>query len=258
MIFDVSLLSYLWAIAIGANATLAVRLYSLRLHKRYPAFFAYLIFQTIRSLALVAFPLESFTFAYIFFYTQPVLWVFYVLVVLELYKLVLNDLPGIYSLGRWALYGALVIAVTISFLTLIPFWGKEESKLLFWVTTVERGVLTSVMLFLFLILLFLSRYPLQLNRNIIVHCVVYTIFFLGLSMTLLVRNVRGWEMMRSLNHVVEGISLACYGVWIVFLTQKGEERKVALHHHRSDPADERRLKEQLNSMNEMLLRAARK
>lgn len=257
MIFGASLLSYLWAIAIGANATLAVRLYSLHLHGRYPSFFAYLIFQTMRSLALVTFPVDGFTFAYIFFYTQPVLWVFYVLVVLELYKLVLNDLPGIYSLGRWALYVALVIAVTISFLTLIPFWGREESKLLFWVTTVERGVLTSVILFLFLILLFLSRYPLQLSRNIIVHCVVYTIFFLGLSMTLLVRNVRGWEIMPTLNHVVEVISLACYGVWIVFLTRQGEARKVALH-HRSDPAAERRLKEQLNSMNEMLLRAARK
>jgi hypothetical protein len=257
MIFGVSFLSYLWAIAIGANAALAVRLYVLGLHKRYPSFFAYLIFQTLRSLALVTFPLEGFTFAYIFFYTQPILWVFYVLVVLELYKLVLNDLPGIYSLGRWALYVALVIAVTVSFLTLIPFWGKEESKLLFWVTTVERGVLTSVMLFLFLILLFLSRYPLQLSRNIIVHCVVYTIFFLGLSMTLLVRNVRGWEIMPTLNHVVEGISLACYGVWMIFLTSQGEARKVVLH-RQADPVDERRLKEQLNSMNELLLRAARK
>jgi hypothetical protein len=257
MIFGNSLLSYLWAIAIGANALLAVRLYWLGLNKSYPYFFAYLIFQTFRSLALVAFPVKSYTFAYIFVYTQPVLWVFYVLVVLELYDKVLDDWVGIRSLGRWALYGSLVIAVSVSFLTLIPFWGKEDSKLLFWVTTVERGVLTSVILFLFLILLFLSRYPLQLNRNIIVHCVVYTIFFLGLSMTLLVRNVRGWEMMRTLNQVVEVISLACYAVWIVFLTQRGEERKVALH-QRSNPADERRLKEQLNSMNEMLLRAARK
>jgi hypothetical protein len=257
MIFGVSFLSYLWAIAIGANAALVVRLYSLDLHKRYPAFFAYLIFQTLRSLALVTFPLESFTFAYIFFYTQPVLWVFYVLVVLELYKLVLKDFTGILSVGRWALYIALVVAVTISFLTLIPFWGKEESKLLFWVTTVERGVLTSVMLFLFLILLFLSRYPLQLKRNIIVHCVVYTIFFLGLSMTMLVRNVRGWEIMPTLNHFVEVISLACYGVWIVFLTRKGEDRTVALH-RQADPAVERNLKEQLLSMNDMLLRAARK
>jgi hypothetical protein len=257
MIPGASLLSYLWVVAIAANAVLAVRLYMLGLHKSYPYFFIYLIFQTARSLALVSFRVNSFTFAYIFVYTQPVLWVFYVLVVLELYDKVLDDWVGIKSVGRWALYGSLVIAVVVSCLTLIPFWGKEDSKLLFWVTTVERGVLTSVLLFLFLILLFLSRYPLQLKRNIIVHCVVYTIFFLGLSMTLLVRNVRGWEIMPTLNHVVEVISLACYGVWIMFLTKKGEERKVALHKH-ADPADERRLKEQLISMNEMLLRAARK
>jgi len=251
-----SLLSYLWAVAIAANAILVVRLYALGLHKSYPYFFTYLIFQTARSLALIAFPVSSFTFAYIFVYTQPVLWVFYVLVVLEVYDKVLNDWKGIKSLGQWALYGSLVIAVGVSFLTLIPFWGKEDSKLLFWVTTVERGVLTSVLLFLFLILLFLSRYPLHLRRNIIVHCVVYTIFFLGLSMTLLVRNVRGWAIMPTLNHVVEIISLACYGVWIIFLTKKGEERTVALKH--SDPADERRRIEQLKLLNDTLLRAVRK
>jgi hypothetical protein len=48
--------------------------------------------------------------------------------------------------------------------------------LLFWCTTVERGVVFSLVIFLLLILLFLSIYPVSLSRNILVHCVVYTVF----------------------------------------------------------------------------------
>ena len=38
--------------------------------------------------------------------------VFYVLMVLELYRLVLEKYKGLYSLGRWALYLSLAISVS--------------------------------------------------------------------------------------------------------------------------------------------------
>ena len=83
------------------------------------------------------------------------------------------------------------------------------------------------------------------------------IFFLGTSMTILVRNVVGHEVMRQLNDVLEVISAACYLVWIFFLTRAGESRITTLRHNWS-PDDEQRLIDQLNSINATLLRAARK
>ena len=252
-----SILSLLWGFTIVANATAALRLYQLDLNRVYRFFFIYLVITTARSLLLLPFNVRENTYGLIYLATLPILWVFYILIVLELYSLVLQNYAGIYSLGRWTLYGALFFSVAVSVLTLIPSWGNETSRLLFWCTTVERGVDFSLVIFLLLILIFLTRYPVALNRNIIVHCVVYTVFFLGTSMTILVRNVVGHELMRELNNVLQVISAGCYLVWIFFLTRAGESRITMLRHNWS-PDDEQRLIEQLNNINNTLLRAARK
>ena len=252
-----SILSLLWGFTIVANAVAALRLYQLDLNRVYRFFFAYLVFALFRSLVLLPFKTAGATYAYIYLGTAPILWVFYILVVLELYSLVLQNYSGINSLGRWTLYGALAFSIAVSLLTLIPSLGNESSRLMFWVTTVERGVVFSLVLFLLFILYFLTRYPVALSRNIIVHAIVYTIFFLGVSMTILIRNVIGQEFMRELNHVVLVIGSACYVVWIFFLTKAGEKRIVMLRHSWS-PADEQRLIDQLSTINATLLRTARK
>jgi hypothetical protein len=257
MLSGFNALEVLWGVSILANAIAALRLYLLGLHRVYRFFFAYLVFAVARSLLLLPFNVRGATYGIIYLVTAPVLWLFYVLVVLELYSLVLRNYAGIHSLGRWALYGALVFSVAVSILTLIPSWVNEPYWLLFVATTVERGVVFSLVIFLLLILLFLSRYPVMLNRNIIVHCVVYAVFFLGISMTILVRNVVGHEVMRQVNTAVMALSAACYLVWIFFLTREGETRVTMLRRNWT-PVDEQRLIGQLDQINATLLRAARK
>jgi len=97
---------------------------------------------------------------------------FYILVVLELYRLVLDRYQGIYTLGQWAMYLAIAISVTISVLALLPRITPripEPSRILFREMAVERGVDLSLVLFILLIVLFLSRFPAPLSRNTIVH-----------------------------------------------------------------------------------------
>ena len=88
-----------------ANATAALRLYQLDLNRVYRFFFAYLVLTTARSLLLLPFNVRENTYGLIYLATLPILWVFYILIVLELYSLVLQNYSGIYSLGRWTLYG---------------------------------------------------------------------------------------------------------------------------------------------------------
>jgi hypothetical protein len=252
-----TILDVLWGFSVVANAAAACRLAQLGLHHVYRFFFAYLVFAVSRSLILLPFNVRSSMYVMIYAITAPILWVFYVLVVLELYSLVLRNYAGLYSLGRWTLYGALSFSVTVSVLILIPHWGNERFRLLFWCTTVERGVVFSLVIFLLLILFFLSRYPVALSRNIVVHCIVYTIFFLGISMTILIRNLVGHELMRELNEVVMVISAGCYLVWILAITQKGESRIVTLRHNWT-VTDEQRLISQLDNINTTLLRAAQR
>ncbi len=254
-----SILTILWGLSIIANAFTAWRLRQLGLHSVYRFFFIYLIFAVARSVLLFLLPvsLGSSTYGVVYLVTAPILWIFYVLVVLELYALVLRNYAGIYSLGRWTLYGALIFSIAVSILTLIPSWGTERSHLLFWCYTVERGVVFSLVIFLLLILLFLSSYPVALNRNILVHCVVYTVYFLGFSMIELIRNVVGYEVVRQLNYVALVVTIGCYLAWIFLLTRAGENRAAMLRHNWT-PADEQRLVDQLSNINATLLRVARK
>jgi hypothetical protein len=254
-----SILTALWGLSIIANACTAWRLRQLGLHTVYRFFFVYLIFAATRSvtLFLLPFSLGSSTYAIVYLVTAPVLWIFYVLVVLELYSLVLRNYAGIQSLGKWTLYGALFFSIAISVLTLIPSWGNERSRLLFWCTTVERGVVFSLVIFLLLILLFLSSYPVALNRNVLVHSIVYTVYFLGISTIELIHNMVGHEVVHQLNNVVLVMTMGCYLAWIFLLTRAGESG-VAMLRHNWAPADEQRLVDQLNSINATLLRVARK
>ena len=254
-----SILTILWGLSIIANGIAAWRLYRLDLYRVYRFFFVYVSFAAIRSLTLFLLPsgVRSNAYALIYFVTAPILWLFYVMVVLELYSLVLRNYTGIHSLGRWTLYGALVFSVTVSILTLIPSAGSESSRLLFWCLPVERGVVFSLVIFQLLILLFLSIYPVALCRNILVHSVVYTVFFLCLSMMILIRTVVGRDVMHLLNTVVLVMNLACYAAWIFLLTRDGENRITTLRRNWT-PTDEQRLIDQLNSINATLLRAAHK
>lgn len=253
------MLTVLWGFSIIANGIAAWRLYQLELHRVYRFFFAYLAFAAIRSLTLFLLPsgVRGNTYAIIYLLTAPVLWLFYALVVLELYSLVLRNYTGIHSLGRWTLYGALVFSVAVSVLTLIPSAGTESSRLLFWCLPVERGVVFSLVIFLLLILAFLSVYPVELGRNILIHYVVYTVFFVSISLLILIRNVVGREVMHVLNTVVLLMNLGCYGAWTFLLTPEGEHRITKLRHNWT-PDHEHRLIEQLNHINATLMRAARK
>jgi hypothetical protein len=254
---SISVFMFLWLFTIVANAATALRLYQLDLNRTYRFFFVYLLFQTFRSLALLPFSAGSHAYSNIYSATVFPLWILYTLVVVELYALILKDYTGINSLGQWALRGAIFLSVCISLLSLLPMWGKEGFSRVFWITTVERGVVFSLLLFLLIILMFLSRYPIPLSRNVIIHSIVYTIFFSGISVIILVRNLVGPSLpiMKTLNDVVLGVSATCYLIWIFFLTRKGETT-VTVFRPSWDPAHEQRLLNQLNTINSLLRRAA--
>jgi hypothetical protein len=99
-------------------------------------------------------------------------WIFHILVVFELYRLVLEDHKGIYTLGRWAMYAAFAIAIPISILSLIPHFTihtPDNTRYMGYEFATARGIDFSLALFLVLILLFLIRYPMKLSRNVVVH-----------------------------------------------------------------------------------------
>ena len=241
--------------ALGSVLT-ALKLYHVGLHRRYRIFFAYLVFRV--PYIFFALRLEGPGIGYLrfFVWSEPLIMIFYVLIVLELYRLVLGRYKGLYSLGRWAMGFAMAIALAISVISLRV--AKEGVQRISWFVIeakVEARLDLALVLFILLILLFLSRYPIRLNRNVVVHTVVYSVFFFANSLGL-VLWLFGTGIATGVNKVLMGIASACAIAWWIGLTQKGEEVQVQLPS--LGPGAEQRVLQQLDALNATLLKASQK
>lgn len=235
------------------------RLLQLGLHRRYRVFCAYLVFSACRSGILLGLDVGSGTYMKIWVCTEPILWIFYILLVLELYSLILSGHEGLNTMGRWAMYGAVVLAVVSGIATLVPPAHKllNDSTLIAFYVVSSRTLRFSLLVFLVALLWFISRYPVALSRNALVHSVVYFTYFLCGSVALLVRSVFGYEVAEPVNTALMGMGAACVLAWGALLTANGERRAMVFR-PALPPEQEFHLIRQLDSLNTTLLRVARK
>jgi hypothetical protein len=251
----------LWRGEIALLAVLVFRLAQTGLARHYIWFYALLWVSLLQAVVVAAFKPNPNTDWYAEFYllTQPLLWFLYIVTVLELYGAILREHPGIATLGRRTLMAGLVVAVAVSGLTLqADLQGPStNARILVYYGVVERGIAFSLVVFLVIMLLFLARYPIPLKRNLAVHAIVYSVFFLSSALALFVMNVTGFEVRRMVSTALLAIADACLVAWLVLLRPAGEEQTVVLR-QRLTPQDEVRLLEQLEALNASLSRSLRK
>ncbi|MGA2135701.1 MAG: hypothetical protein ABSH50_25700 [Bryobacteraceae bacterium] len=247
-------------VVVAGIIMLSVRLTLSGLHRRYRAFFIYLIFAALQEGVLGSINPAGKPYYYIWAYTEPVAWVLYVWVVLELYGLVLEDYQGLATVGRWALIAGIVLALAASGLSLIiPSQHTPQGHLMTYYYVTERAVYFSLVVFLVSILGFLLQYPIVLSRNIIVHSMVFSVYFVSTTIIYTVLSTSGLEKERLeiVGDVMNGINIAALGVWLVMLNKAGESLKQRLRPAWM-PGREEDLVHQLNQLNTALLRATRK
>jgi hypothetical protein len=118
-----------------------------------------------------------------------------------------------------------------------------------------RGIDFSLALFLILILIFLSRYPMKLSRNVVVHAALYTILFFSDAFAVFLHTFKIVPT-ETLNIVIIGLSCACIAAWLILLSPRGEE--VQAHAPSINPLREKNALRQLDSLNATLLKASGK
>lgn len=239
-------------------AVLLYRLGSSGLHKVYPAFAAFLSFRIIRSSILLFIPIRRSIYFWVYAFTEPFLWLLYALIILELYNLALEKFKGIATLARWILSGALLASVIISLISLAPDVSSSHPYYYIHLTTiVGRAVCSSLALFLLAVTFFLVAYPIPLSRNVMIHSVILSVYFLVLAAAYFTHNVFGPQVLPVVNTVLGGITILTLLAWIFLLNPAGQQVIVASR-RQWEPDDEGRLVRQLNSINATLLRVARK
>jgi hypothetical protein len=228
------------------------------LHKKYRIFFAYLLFRIPYTMAGLLLDVKSDFYLKFWVVTIPITWAFYVLVVRELCGLVLERYAGLKTLGRWFMYLATAVSLALSVLSLLPRLSPatpQRSRILYYIYAIDRGVTLSLAIFLVVMVFLLSRYPVRLSRNVVVHVVVYTLFFLSSSMTMLLRSVFGLRVYTAVDTALMALASACGFAWFWLLSLKGEETTVSLPS--MDSRHEQHLLSQLDSLNQTLLKAAK-
>jgi hypothetical protein len=256
---SVALVSFLKATLLLGSALTVLKLYRTGLYRRYPVFFNYFIFLVVASIWPLILDISSPLYQKIWMISSPITLAFYILMVVELYRLVLENYKGLYSLGRWALYIGVVVSVTVSALSLIPKIKPsmpQRSKLMFFVLATERGVDTALAILILLILCFLTYFPVKLSRNVRVHATVYSVFFLSNTFILLMRSLFGLRLADEFNTALLGVMVASVFAWLTLLSPAGEVAQPALPDLGTE--HEHRLLHQLDALNAVLLKTPRR
>ena len=247
------LLSYVGVIG---TMVLLAKLYSTGLARVYRWFTRFLILGMIASCSLLVVGRGTNAYAMTWFCSKPLEWLLSLAVLLEIYSLVMARYPGIASLMRWAVIAAAGIAFTVSMLSLsIDFHSQHEKfPILRCAFAVQRTVDATLALSLLIPWLLMTRFPITLCRNVVIHCMVFSAS-VGLEAGLLfARNVLGTGFNQYTNLIMMTGNSFCLLAWILFLTKKGEMVEHVVRTRR-DPETERLLIAQLGAFNQALLRA---
>jgi hypothetical protein len=244
----------LLVLEIAALAILCLRLCLAGLHRIYVYFFGFLVLELLQALIPLLLPLRSRLYRDSYVASEALIVAFSALVVLELYSKVLRDLPGIAGTARRYIRLTLGLAIVIALLPL----GVETTMatLTGYLNSFERIVMLSLVVFVLLVSVFLVYYPIPLGRNVIVYSIGYTVFFLTNATVFLIIDL-GHYWIRQLSSLVMGVDVVCFVFWTAALSRQGETKRVVVG-HQWNPADEQKLRAQLDAINASLLRAGRK
>jgi hypothetical protein len=244
--------------AVGSLLT-AWRLYASGLGLKYRVFVAFLVFWALCAAGQLFLSRDPDAYQKFWVVTQAVSLVLYVWVVIEFMGLILFRHRGFYTAGRWAMVAGILVSVLISAAALIPKITAEmpqRTRILGYSYAAERAVDFSLAIFLLLMLSLLNFYAVPLSRNVLVHAVVYTIFFISSSLAMFLWTLFGLKHLETVNLVTMTVNCVCMLAWLLLLSPEGEEARVKAPWY--DPEQEQRILAHLDSLNATLLKIARK
>jgi hypothetical protein len=267
-----SIMEWLVWLTIAGYVVLYLRFRREGLDRIYRVFAAFLLFRAVRSGLLALLPpiwyavrnrphahFANNVYAWGWTLTEPVLWLFHVLVVLELYSLVFQKYKGVASMSRWAVFAGLGVAAALSSLTLPAelTHSLHQSPILRCFIAVGRGVDASLVIFLLFITAFLAWFPVPLHRNVVVYSLVYALYFLTGALADLAGTLRGTAVWEPMSLALVGVDLLCLVLWIGFLNRAGESKTVVVRHAWA-PRHADVLIEQLAAINSSLMPSGRR
>jgi hypothetical protein len=256
----IAALPYLQIVSAAGAGLTALKLFRAKLHLTYRWFLLFLLVVTVAT--PVSLFLDQGSIAYLRYYqlVQPVMWIFYVGIVIELYRHIFQRHKGFYSIGRLTVIVSVALSVAVSAAMMFSKIKPEMpqlSKTLYYYDAVTRGIDLALAACLFLMLVGMAFYTVPLSRNLRLHSALFTCFFISSTLTTLLRNVFGLKYIVALDAALLAVSCVCLFSWSMLLSREGETvRNPAAGWF--GPQDEERILEKLDALNAAVLRAGGK
>jgi hypothetical protein len=234
------------------------RLISLGLTKKFPALACYLGVLALEGLAASGHPRQSEWYFWCYIALTCIESAAGIFAVRELIAVIFANYPGIRTVGRWALYAGIAVWVGTSLVltSLFRYAGSQpRSKWgLYYIETANRSIASSLVIAIIAILFVLSRYPLNLGRNTYLSCAFFSGMFLIEAAQLLVESSKRL-LFSELADSAAAISIsACLFIWAFLLrAQTAPAPRIVF-----PTAHEDQLLHQLESLNSLMVRAARR
>ena len=193
----------------------------------YRAFTWYLMAECVTGLtsALINLVAKPTTAGLSYHLLQPVIWFFYIGVVLEIYRKCLYRFKGIARVGQQILVFGLIGSMVLSVATVQP--DLESSRhagalSVLYITAAHRVITGGITLFLLLLAVVLNWFPVPIATNTVFHTAVSFFFFLSMTVAHLYRNLTGREATDNMNAGVMVMGSFCLLAWGLRLLPEGE------------------------------------
>jgi hypothetical protein len=175
----------------AAAAFAAARLLQLRLTSRFVFLFSYLAANVVFDLSLSTLPRNSHEYFWTFVVAAPTNWITASFAVYQMFSLIFCDFPGLRTAGRWALNCALAISIIVAAVILRAPQPHQSTRtiVLYYELVFDRSVHFGLAAIIIVLILFLSRYPLHLDRNTYVASGFFSAVFLAESVTRLIDSL---------------------------------------------------------------------
>jgi hypothetical protein len=235
-----------------------LRLAWLNLTKQFRALAWYLSLLCVSNLLGGGLSRQSATYFWYYFAMIPLESAAGIFAVRELIALIFANYPGIRTVGRWALYAGIGLSVgtSLALTWLFSYSGLHPRRKwgLFYIETAQRSITFSLAIAIIAIVFVLSKYPLNLGRNTYLCCAFFSAIFLIDAAQLLVDSSQRL-LFHELAETMAAISLsACLFSWGFLLrAQTARAPRIEV-----PTAHEDRLLHQLESLNSLMIRTARR
>ncbi len=218
----------LWWLNIPLLGLVSLRLLWNGLATKYPSFVFLIVFLALRNTVLELLTGEGGIVVWyyrVWLVTEPMLVIAYTLAVFELYALALARYEGLRTASRRVLVLAMVIATTVSVLSIFPdiqFNATAQDQQFLLINVLRRGLYSSLLVFLVLLVSFITIFPIRLSRNSIVHIILFAVSFLFFTVSSLTVNLQGADVIPIFNLAAALVGVIASMGWFFFLTPAGE------------------------------------